>query len=74
MCIWSNANEQRAKVGKPAMVISFDCPQGVAQERFLQRNREAGDNQEMFDKRYAEFQHNHQMISGRYWDILQKVS
>jgi adenylate kinase family enzyme len=55
------------------MVVSFECPEKVAQSRFLQRNREAGDDQAMFDKRYTKFEENNAVITNRYRDILERV-
>jgi hypothetical protein len=46
----------------------------MAEARFLQRSREVGDNETMFEKRYAEYEHNNQLILDRYRDLVERVS
>ncbi|KAK3716511.1 bifunctional uridylate/adenylate kinase [Vermiconidia calcicola] len=68
-----SAVEFEAKVGKPARVLVFDCSRETAKARFLARGREAGDDAEMFAKRYAEFERNNQMIVDRYGQLVNRV-
>jgi adenylate kinase family enzyme len=56
------------------MVLLFECPREMAEARFLQRSREVGDNETMFEKRYAEYEHNNQLILDRYRDLVERVS
>lgn len=44
------------------MILSFDCPKGIAKERVLERARNAADSEEKFDKRYAEFELENQKV------------
>ena len=56
------------------MVLLFDCAKEFAERRFLKRGRETGDDEKMFERRYAEFEVNNQMITGRYAEKLRVVS
>ncbi|KAK3725928.1 bifunctional uridylate/adenylate kinase [Vermiconidia calcicola] len=70
----NSAVEFEAEVGKPTMVLVFDCARETAKARFLARKREAGDNSEMFARRYAEFERNDQMSVDRYGQLVKWVS
>ena len=56
------------------MVLLFRCPKAVAQRRFLERGREAGDDDKMFDRRCAEFEENNKLIMDRYKLLVKEVS
>lgn len=43
-------------------------------DRFIGRNREDGDNEATFEKRYAEYARNLAIIRARYQDLLEVVS
>lgn len=55
------------------MVLVFDCPRDTALSRFIERSRESGDDRNMFDKRYAEFERNHQVIVERYSELVKHL-
>ncbi|OCL04021.1 P-loop containing nucleoside triphosphate hydrolase protein, partial [Glonium stellatum] len=67
-----------ALIGSPALVLFFDCPEHIAEKRFLSRRlagREADDDQ-TFKKRYREFSELNLSIVENYHakGILLKVS
>ncbi|TEY35477.1 hypothetical protein BOTCAL_0590g00060 [Botryotinia calthae] len=46
------------QIGKPDLVLFFDCQKSVAQERYLTRKLQGrlDDNEEIFQQRYKEFE------------------
>ena len=68
------------KVGGISHVLFFHCPESVAKKRFLSRQVKGreGDNEEVFNQRYAEFKKENQRIIEHYflrpgnmlWEVL----
>ena len=61
-------------IGKPAMVVLFECPKDVAGSRFVNRQREDDDDAGMFERRYGEFERLNPEIWERYAEVGKKVS
>jgi UMP-CMP kinase len=54
-------------LGEPRLVLFFQCPQELAKARVLVRkDGRAGDNSEVFDKRYKEYLTNNPAILDYY--------
>jgi UMP-CMP kinase len=54
-------------LGEPRLVLFFQCPQELAKGRVLVRkDGRAGDNSEVFDKRYKEYLTNNPAILDYY--------
>lgn len=65
------------KVGQPALVIYLSCPRDEAKRRYLSRKipGRVEDTDEMFEKRYSDYQVKIVQIGGRYREanILEEV-
>jgi len=55
------------------MVLQIDCGKSQAKERFLAREREAGDTADVFDRRFDENSINYQFIAAHYAEKLSRV-
>jgi adenylate kinase family enzyme len=56
------------EVGTPVLVISIRCPKEIAKQRYLNRRLpdRLGDDAEMFEKRFDEFDVNNPAIVDHY--------
>lgn len=69
----SSAQLADITLGRPAKVLSFDCPREIAQERFLKRRRSVDDGLEVFETRCDEFERLNGEILGLYGEVVFRV-